>query len=107
MKAGELNKLIEIVRSQEQTDGAGGTIPSVPVTVAKPWAKVVYLKASKELKANQEALKPTAAFTLRTAPGYPQSQDVIKYDGHSFGILSIVPNSDRTVTVTAEAIQIP
>lgn len=85
MKAGDLNRLITVLR-REQT---GTTIANEPIfewlPVRRISANVRYLKADERFDGNQVFAWSTVVFKTRWFPGL-EPTDVISFDGRNYNV---------------------
>lgn len=106
---GLLNQKITIVKFEDVDDGAGGSIP-VEVDYWETSAEVKQLKASRQLQANQETLKPAFSFTVRYRNDKFIDVDMqLKWRGQQFAIQSAEPDfvyRDKMVII-GMAIELP
>lgn len=111
MKAasGLLNQNIEILSFSDQSDAAGGSIP-VSSVYWSTTAEVKQLKASRQLQANQETLKPSFSFTVRHRDDKFLNVDMqVKWRNQLFAIQSAEPDfvyRDKLVII-GMAIELP
>lgn len=84
--AGLLNQKIEIFKYEDASDQSGGVYP-VEASYWITTAKVIQLKASRSLEANQERLKPVFKFEVRYRDDKFVIEDmIVKWRGQRFRV---------------------
>jgi len=92
MESGFLNQRIEIFKYEDVSDGAGGVTPQ-EVLYWSTSAEVRQLKASRNLEANQERLKPVVKFKVRYRDDKFVVEDmIIKWRGEVFRVNQATPD---------------
>jgi len=92
MESGFLNQRIEIFKYEDVSDGAGGVTPQ-EVLYWSTSAEVRQLKASRNLEANQERLKPVVKFKVRYRDDKFVVEDmIIKWRGEVFRVNQAIPD---------------
>lgn len=109
MIAGLINQKIDIIKFQDTDDGAGGSYP-VEVSYWGTYAKVTPIKASRNLQANQEELKPAFMFEVRFRDDKFLNVDMqVKWRGQYFTIQSAEPDFiyKTKIVIIGRAVQLP
>jgi len=90
--SGLLNQRIEIFKYEDVSDGAGGVTPQ-EVLYWSTSAEITQLKASRNLEANQERLKPVVKFKVRYRDDKFVIEDmIIKWRGEVFRVNQATPD---------------
>ncbi len=96
MKKGELNRRIEFWRSESVNDGLA-TVPGVPVSIGKRWAKKVDVSDGERMRANQQGQSLDTRFVVlsdaltRTISG----KDKITWGGATYDVVGTKEVGDR------------
>jgi len=106
---GDLNQHITIYVQQNITDNSGGTYPK-DVAYWATSAKVDQPRASRQLQALQEKLKPAAVFTVRYRNDRFVTPDMrVKWREQFFTIVSAEPDfvNKEWLVIIGHAVQLP
>lgn len=94
MKAGALNRRVQIQANQSGLDEYGEPLPATWTTIASPWASVKILSGLQTIKEGVDVSVLKASIRIRYREGVTAAMRVV-YQGRVFDVRAVLPDIAR------------